>query len=444
MMIFYTYLRFELKLEQAAIQLFFVKYVWLFLVVTLFFIILGNIVMAKHFHLFHDISKTIQKILERTVATNLLPTAKDLDGINLAVAMNKLSEHIEKQLQVIEQNEIRLHGVLENMSNGLLFVARDRKIVLVNRAAEELFQYHATDLIGKRHVEATRHSEMSDTIEGCFRTRENIQKEITLYYPKEKILQANFAPIKNETNEVLGVVVILNDITDFKKLEKMRRDFVANVSHELKTPLTSIKGFTETLLDGAFQDKENSLYFLKIIKTESDRLLQIVNDLLDLSKIESNHIILKKEKFQLKKLVEILVTTLENTIALHEINVHIEIPDGMLITADKSQVSQILINLMNNAITYTPKNGHMIIGAKSNPHDHEIYVKDTGIGIAKEDLPRIFERFYRVDKARTREKGGTGLGLAIVKHLVEAHHGKISVDSQLGKGTVITVHLPKE
>ncbi len=441
---FYAYLKFDLKLEQSLINLFLVKYIWIFVLVIISFVILGNILMSKTLHLFHEISRTIQKILNRSVTSNLLQSAKDSDDINIAGAMNKLAEHIEKQLQIIEHNETRLHGVLENMSNGLLLVEKDRKIVLVNRAIEELLGYATNDLVGKRHIEATRHSEMSDTIEECFRTRGKIEKELILYYPREKILLANFAPMKSETNEILGVVVILNDITDFRKLEKIRRDFVANVSHELKTPLTSIKGFAETLLDGAYEDNETSLYFLNIINTESDRLLKIVKDLLDLSKIESNNITLNKEPFLLKNLVKLLLITLEKQITIHQVNIQMEMDDELMIVADKSHISQILINLMNNAISYTPINSDIVISARTSHNFYEISVKDNGIGINKENLDRIFERFYRVDKARTREKGGTGLGLAIVKHLVEAHRGNIYVDSEIGKGTVFTIQLPKE
>lgn len=442
-LIFYAYLKFDLKLERSSIELFLVKYLWLVVLAATLFLILVYSLISKILKPFHDISKTTKKILERSVASNLLHPIKELDEIYLVGAMNQLSENIEKQLQLIEQYEIRLHGVLENMSNGTLLVARDRKIVLANQAIEELLNYSINDLIGKRHVEAIRHSEMSDIIEECFRTRTKIKKEITLYYPREKILQANFAPMKNETNDLLGVVIILNDITDIRKLEKIRSDFVANVSHELKTPLTSIKGFTETLLDGAYEDKETSLNFLNIIKNESDRLLQIVNDLLDLSKIESNKIMLNLETFNLQSFVKLLITTLETQIALHQVNVTLDIDDGLMVTADKGRLSQILINLMNNAISYTPKAGNIIIGAKINNNFNQIYVQDNGIGIAKENLERIFERFYRIDKARTREKGGTGLGLAIVKHLVEAHNGKIYVESWEGKGTIFTILLPK-
>jgi len=444
LLLFYLYLKLDLQLEQSQIERFFAKYLWLFMIITAIFIFLGNFLLVKILEPFRDISKTIKKILERSIASKLLHSANTLDENYLAGFMNQLWGNVEEQLVIIEQNEARLHGVLENMSNGLLLVARDRRIVLISQAIEELLAYSADDLIGKRHVEAVRHSEMANTIEECFRTREKIKKELILYYPKEKILQANFAPMKSEANEILGVVVILNDITDIRKLENLRRDFVANVSHELKTPITSVKGFTETLLDGAYEDQVTSLHFLNIIKTESDRLLQIVNDLLDLSKIESNKITLDIEIINLRTLTEFLIAALEKQISLQQVEVRMEIADDFYIAVDKIRFSQILINLLNNAILYTPKGEEIIIGAEVEGKYQRIYVQDKGIGIAKENLGRIFERFYRVDKSRTREKGGTGLGLAIVKHLVEAHKGEITVESEIGKGTVFSIILPKD
>lgn len=330
------------------------------------------------------------------------------------------------------------------MSSGVILVTQDRKIALINQATEKLFNYPKNEFIGKRHLEAIRHTEINDYIEECFRKKEVVSKELKLFYPIEKILQASFAPMKSETNDLLGVVVILNDITDMRQLEQVRTDFVANVSHELRTPITSIKGFTETLLDGAYADKETSLHFLKIINLESDRLLQIVNDLLDLSKIESNQIVMNIESFNLKKLVNLLILPLEARFEESKLRVDLDIADDLIIEADKSKLSQILVNLLNNAIMYTPKNGTVRIGAKIEEGVYEIFVEDNGIGIEKENLKRIFERFYRIDKSRVRAKGGTGLGLAIVRHLVEAHNGTIKVDSNLGEGTKFIIHLPRK
>lgn len=442
-LLFY-YFKVDLKLDIEIINIFLEKYLWIYIILTLLFILYIYKLILKIANPIQEISKITQKIYERTLSQNINLENKNKYETQLTGAVAQLAERIEMQLQLIEQNDARLRGVLENMSSGVLLIAKDRRIVLMNQAAEELIGYSRGDVIGKRHVEATRHSDMSETIEQCFTTRENIKKELTIYYPRELTLQTNFAPTKSENNEILGIVVILNDITDIRRLEKIRRDFVANVSHELKTPITSIGGFTETLLDDeAYKDNELTLHFLKIIKTESDRLLQIVNDLLDLSHIENGHMTLNREDFHLRKLVELLMHTLENKMIQNQLEFRIDIDENLIINADKGKISQILLNLLNNAVMYTNKGGKICIDAVANDNYINIIVVDSGIGIAKENLNRIFERFYRVDKSRTREKGGTGLGLAIVKHLVEAHKGKITVKSEVGKGTKFTIHIPQ-
>jgi two-component system phosphate regulon sensor histidine kinase PhoR len=225
----------------------------------------------------------------------------------------------------------------------------------------------------------------------------------------------------------------------------MRKDFVANVSHELKTPITSIKGFSETLLDGAINDKQTAEYFLSIILKESDRLQSLIQDLLDLSKIEQQGFQLSIQPCDVRELLEDIVVILDGKSKEKEIELSLSIPDGLLlIEGDLYRLKQIFINLINNALTYTPKGGAVQVTVEKHEQYLLIVVTDTGIGIKTEEIPRIFERFYRVDRARSRNSGGTGLGLAIVKHLVEAHKGQISVSSKLGDGTSFTVKLNKK
>lgn len=436
--IFIFYLKFEQKLDFYGIRTFLINYLWLFVLLFLVFIYYFNKRIIKPIQ---NISRTTQRIFNRRISSSL--SINNINDKQLIGAINQLADQIEAQLHLLEENSIRLQGVVENMSSGVILVTRDRRIALINQATEELFAYPKDEFIGKRHLEAIRHTEINNFIEECFSKKEVIKKELSLYYPKEKIVQVSFAPMKSENNDLLGVVVILNDITDIRQLEHVRTDFVANVSHELRTPITSIKGFTETLLDGAYNETETSLHFLKIINLESDRLLQIVNDLLDLSKIESNQIVINRESFNFKKLVNLLILPLESRIVENELTVELDIADDLAIEADKSKLSQIIVNLLNNAIMYTQKNGLIRIGAKKEEIFYEIYIEDNGIGIEKENLKRIFERFYRIDKSRVRAKGGTGLGLAIVKHLVEAHNGEISVESKPGAGTKFKIHLPR-
>ncbi len=241
-----------------------------------------------------------------------------------------------------------------------------------------------------------------------------------------------------------GAVLVFHDITDIRRLETIRRDFVANVSHELRTPLANIKGYGETLLEGAIDDKENAHDFLRIIYSESDRLAKLVDDLLELARLESGKTDLLLKACRIDEIYNWVVTGLKIQAMDKSINIQCEIPaDLPQVNGDSSAIAQIFLNLIENAIKYNNPGGEVIISAKDLGPFIEISVCDNGIGIPADDLPRIFERFYRVDKARSRELGGTGLGLSIVKHLVQAHGGEVSVQSQLGRGTIFRFTLPK-
>jgi two-component system phosphate regulon sensor histidine kinase PhoR len=242
----------------------------------------------------------------------------------------------------------------------------------------------------------------------------------------------------------ISMLFVFHDITELKKTERVRKDFVANVSHELRTPLTSIKGFVEALRDGAINDPEKSLQFLSIISQHADRMNKIVTDLLQLSRIESKDFILKIEPFLVKELLDEVFSTLKSSSEEKSQILEISLPSPDLkIYADRHWITQALTNLVDNAIKYTPEKGKIKIEAKDKGESVEISVIDNGIGIPQKDLPRIFERFYRVDKGRSRESGGTGLGLSIVRHIIEAHGGKVEVKSQEGKGSEFSFRLKK-
>jgi two-component system phosphate regulon sensor histidine kinase PhoR len=234
---------------------------------------------------------------------------------------------------------------------------------------------------------------------------------------------------------------VFHDITELKRLEQMRKDFLANVSHELKTPITSIKGFSETLLDGAMEDRKLREYFLTIILKESDRMQNLIADLLDLSKIEQQGFKLQMGNVNLKMLLEEIEVMLRGKAANKTIDLQLQAAQDVTIPGDPHRMKQIFLNLISNAIVYTPAGGRVVVSLETSHHWVSVKVSDTGIGIEKAEIPRIFERFYRVDKARSRNTGGTGLGLSIVKHLVEAHRGLITVESDVGVGTTFTVML---
>jgi two-component system phosphate regulon sensor histidine kinase PhoR len=238
-------------------------------------------------------------------------------------------------------------------------------------------------------------------------------------------------------------VAVLHDVTETRRLEQIRSEFVANVSHELKTPVTSVKGFAETLLDGAMYDEATLREFLKIIYDESDRLHRLISDILDLSRIEQHRIPLKMEQLNVVDVVAETVQTMRKRIEKKQLELVLPQKRHVMMEADKDRLRQILLNLVTNAIAYTPDKGRIEISLIERENELDLIVSDTGIGISEKDLPRIFERFYRVDKARSRQSGGTGLGLAIVKHLVESYHGKIRVESEEGKGSTFIVTLPR-
>ncbi|TLM99867.1 PAS domain-containing sensor histidine kinase, partial [bacterium] len=257
-----------------------------------------------------------------------------------------------------------------------------------------------------------------------------------------KTFRVHLAPLKNASGTV-GVVAVLRDITEIRELERMRTEFVANVSHELRTPLTSIKGFVETLLDGAVEDKLLARHFLDIISEESNRLSRLIDDLLSLSHLEEKDASVNKVPVEMDKVIANIVSMLQPQMKEKNLDLEPVIAGNLpVIMADRDMMGQLLINLLDNAIKYTPAGGRINVEAVPAQQGIKVTVRDTGIGIPEESLPRLFERFYRVDKARSREMGGTGLGLAIVKHILELHGGSIEVNSELGRGTVFTFYLP--
>ncbi|WP_124726935.1 two-component system histidine kinase PnpS [Staphylospora marina] len=377
-----------------------------------------------------------QKRLYRRVAVN-----GDDEVASLGRAINRMAYSLQQQVEELRRSERRLGSVIETMESGLLMVDATGRIRLANRAFEKMFGIPASDLRGKSFERLTHPYDLAVLIKECAESGLQMRREIHLYYPEERMLQAHLSPMWAEKSGI-GVVVVFHDLTAIRRLEQLRRDFVANVSHELKTPVTSIRGFAETLLDGAMEDTRTLREFLTIILEESLRLERLVGDLLDLSRIESKQFRLELETVQVDELVRGAVKTMEDRIRAKGQTLTVEIPETFQAEVDVDRVRQILLNLLSNAMVYTPEGGAIRVRAERGDGDWILSVEDTGVGIPPEDLPRIFERFYRVDKARARHSGGTGLGLAIVKHLVEAHRGKLEVKSRLGEGTMFIMRFP--
>ncbi len=364
----------------------------------------------------------------------------------LSQSINILARNLQDMTKAQEMQQDRLRTLIESMGSGLILIDGRGYVNLINRAYKETFDADSSEYLYRLYYEAIEHKEVVSLIEEIFMTEVNVRKQLLLPLKIERRhFEVYGAPIIGINDEWKGIVLVFHDISELKKLEQMRKDFVANVSHELKTPITSIKGFSETLLDGAMNDKDTLEYFLSIILKESDRLQSLIEDLLDLSKIEKQGFKLNPEYFEINGILEEIFVILKRKAKEKEIELLLNRPPkDLFLFADASRVKQVFINLINNAIAYTPAGGEVKVNVEEVDGEIVIVVSDTGVGMEQEEIPRIFERFYRVDKARSRNSGGTGLGLAIVKHIVEAHHGSISVKSKLDNGTTFTVKLSKE
>ncbi|WP_445489520.1 two-component system histidine kinase PnpS [Niallia sp. 03133] len=364
----------------------------------------------------------------------------------LSSSINTLAKNMQDMVKAQEIQQDRLGTLIESIGSGLLLIDSRGYINLMNKAYKDLFTVHSADYLYKLYYKVLEHRELTDLVEEIFMTEHKVVRQLVLQVNEDKkSFQVYGVPIIGANDVWMGILLVFHDITELKKLEQIRKDFVANVSHELKTPITSIKGFSETLLDGAMENKETLAEFLRIILKESDRLQQLIQDLLDLSKLEQHGFALVRERLNILDILGEVIKILLNKAETKEVEISFkQEQDSIWIEGDRGRLTQVFLNLISNAISYTPNGGKITVSVLERSKDVIINVEDTGIGIEKSEIPRIFERFYRVDKARSRNSGGTGLGLAIVKHLIELHKGAIKVDSELGKGTTFQIKLKKD
>jgi two-component system phosphate regulon sensor histidine kinase PhoR len=297
---------------------------------------------------------------------------------------------------------------------------------------------------GKKVKEIVKYKELRKIITHAIKTNELIEDEIVIP-PDDRYVQLHGTMLKNENGDTIGALVVLNDVTRLRRLEVVRRDFVANVSHEIRTPLTSIKGFIETLLDGAIEEPDTAKRFLKIMIKQANRLNSIIEDLLTLASIEESE---KRQTVQfteakIKKVIHSALSVCLPRAQNKNINLEVKGDDKIKLVMNAPLFEQALVNLIDNAIKYSAENTSVEIESLTKNDEFIICIKDQGIGIAKSQLPRIFERFYRVDKARSRTLGGTGLGLAIVKHIAKIHNGRVTVESEVGKGSIFKFIIPR-
>jgi two-component system, OmpR family, phosphate regulon sensor histidine kinase PhoR len=359
----------------------------------------------------------------------------------LAASLNDSAGRLDRAIRTLTEERNLSSAILGSMVEGVAVVNSGERLLFANEGFAEILELDAPPQSGSSLVEVVRQTELLEAVRAVLKGAPRLEAEISTGTLRQRFFAATVASVKATENP--GAVIVLHDITDLRKLERVRRDFVANVSHEFKTPLTAIQGFAETLLSGAIDDPQNRIRFLKIILEHSRRLARLTDDLLELSKMDADRIDLELDRLSVSQFVQACLETTQRAAAEKNLDVSVNLRGALPdILADRRRLAEVLQNLLDNAVQYTPSGGRIVVSASSDPEEVTFTVSDTGIGIPQVDQPRIFERFYRVDVARSREVGGTGLGLSIAKHLVEAHRGRIWVESEVGQGSKFHFTVP--
>jgi len=384
------------------------------------------------------LTKGAKSLAEGDMSQSLKVKSTDEIG-QLTASFNYMAEELAKNMSEISREKNRLEILLHNMSDGVISFDKDGNLMLANAAAANMLDVEEmnmtfTEFIRKYDINSGVYLDMGS----------EPSKKVTFPVGKQ-FINANFSPYYDKKGEIEGLVVVLQDITEQKKLDDMRKEFVANVSHELRTPLTTVKSYTETLLDGAMEEKELAEEFLTIINSEADRMAFLVRDLLQLTRFDNKQVRLDMTEIEMNDFLS--MTVRQNKIHAEAKNQELSFEPYehmVVVHGDRDRVGQVVNNIVTNAIKYSLEQATIRIFVTEDEQFFKINVKDTGMGISREDLPRIFERFYRVDKARSRAMGGTGLGLAIAKEIMESHGGRLTAESEYGKGTTMTMWFPKE
>jgi two-component system, OmpR family, phosphate regulon sensor histidine kinase PhoR len=417
----------------------------LFLAVALAFLALGLFALGRILvQPLNDMIGVVEKYAEGLFNWRVrLGTRNDPLG-QLGNQLNRMAQTLGEKFERLTKSLAESEALLGEMEEGVLILDLKGRIKKINGAMEVILAHAFPSDTGKHYLEVFRDPELNELIQSTLADKKGHRGSLSPLGQPGKTFQVQSSLVQYPENGGEGVIVVFHDITDLKRLERVRQDFVANVSHELRTPLTAVKGFVEALQDGGLQNLTQAEQFLKVIERHVERMNKIVSDLLLLSEIESPDRFLKKEPLFFPGLISAAVDALhplaEGKKQTLQVKINGELPP---IQGDSQKIHQVLVNLLHNAISYTPEEGSIVLEAGSAQGGAEISVSDNGVGIPPEDVPRIFERFYRVDKARSRDQGGTGLGLSIVKHIVEAHGGQVRVESKPGKGSRFTFFLPR-
>ena len=388
--------------------------------------------------------RRLKEFSDRAAAGDFTPPGRDHghdELADLADALGRTVAGLGQTIRTLTDERNRSTAILGSMVEGVAVVAGDERILYCNWAFEQILELPEGSSQGRTLVEALRQADLVALVRQALSGVEELTGEVEVGTVRRRNFSVTAAPVRAAGAN--GAVLVLHDITELRRLERVRRDFVANVSHEFKTPLTAIQGFAETLLSGALDDKANRERFVEIIREHARRLARLTDDLLKLSRIEAGRLELEIRPIRVEALVNGCVETARLNAQARGLEIHVDLQENAPpVRGDGAQLGEVLQNLLDNAVQYTPAGGQIEVKAHSNGHEVIFTVTDTGIGIPESDLERIFERFYRVDAARSREAGGTGLGLAIARHIVEAHGGRIWVESAVGQGSRFHFSIP--
>jgi two-component system phosphate regulon sensor histidine kinase PhoR len=381
--------------------------------------------------------RRLKKFADRAAAGDFAPLERDRGNdqlTDLADALAGTVAQLGRTIHTLTDERNRSAAILGSMIEGVAVVGGDERIIYCNAAFEQILELPEGSSKGKKLVEALRQAELVTLVRQVLPGGEEITGEVEVGMVRPRSFSVTAAPVHAAGPS--SAVLVLHDISELRRLERVRQDFVANVSHEFKTPLTAIQGFAETLLGGALDDLANRKRFVEIIREHAMRLARLTDDLLKLSRIEAGRLELELRPIRVEALVNSCIETARLKAESRGLQIHVNLPAGLPpVRGDGAQLGEVLQNLLDNALQYTPSGGEIEVTASSDGHEVTLTVADTGIGIPESDLARIFERFYRVDAARSREAGGTGLGLAISRHIVDAHGGRIWVESAVGQGS---------
>jgi len=403
--------------------------------------LLGNLLSRTFTGPIKEVTSKAERLAKGDFGQTIAVKSRDEVG-QLTEMFNYLTVRLKSTLDEMSREKNKVEAILTNMTDGIIAVNAEGVVIHANPAAYKIFNIREEDLYNRNFDDAAEKLDLGITFNDILNDSDNNYNILSI---NNLIIKISVVQIINEHNKAEGAMLVLQDVTEQEKLDKMRKEFVANVSHELRTPLTTIRSYTETLLDGALDNKEYTLNFLKVINSESERMTRLVKDLLQLSKLDYDKMEWNMKSLSILNILRDCVVKMEMAAKQKNQSLSFEaIGELCEINGDKDRIEQVIINIISNAIKYTPENGSIKVTAKRLKDSVEIRIADSGIGIPKDDLPRLFERFYRVDKARSRSMGGTGLGLSIAKNIVEAHKGSIRIESEYGKGSEVIINFPCE